>query len=100
MSHLADYPDDWKPTARDDVDVRSTGDQRMLYDRKRDRIHVLNETAEFIWLRCDGKHTLGDLADGIRRCFDVPQRADVKADVERVIGAMLRKDLLMPIPGH
>ena len=76
--------------------MRSSRDQPALYDPSGDRIHVLNETAEFIWHLCDGKHTLDDIANQIRLQFDVPEDVDLSSDVEHVIAAMLRKDLLLP----
>ena len=67
----------------------------MLYDSRRDRIHVLNETAELIWQYCDGEHTLADIEKDIRANFDVSPDIDVRGDVERAVLSMEKKGLLL-----
>ena len=66
----------------------------MLYDRARDKIHVLNETAMFIWHLCDGKHTVTDIVEQVGQEFEVAVATSVMEDVERVLASMLRLDLL------
>ena len=47
-----------KPRGRPEVHTRDTSRQRMLYDASTNTFHALNETAEYIWTLCDGRHTL------------------------------------------
>jgi len=95
LSHLPDQSADWKPRGRSDILARSTEDQRTLYDRARDKIHVLNETAEYIWHLCDGKHSVADIVEQVGHEFDIPDAVNVTEDVDRVLESMLRLDLLV-----
>jgi PqqD family protein of HPr-rel-A system len=83
-----------RPRARPDVLTRSSRRQRLLYDPRANTFHVLNETAELIWSLCDGRHTLEEIGEEVRRHFDVPQGVDLSADVERTIESLRRKGLL------
>ena len=52
-----------RPLARkQDLLVRELPNEVLVYDRERDRAHCLNETAAFVWKRCDGRRTPKDIA--------------------------------------
>ena len=59
------------PLRRADVNVRTVGDETVVLDRRRRRIHQLNATASFVWRRCDGRHAVDDIAAGLVDDFDV-----------------------------
>jgi hypothetical protein len=88
-----------KPRGRPDVHTRATSRQRMLYDSSTNTFHVLNETAEFIWTLCDGRHTLRQMEERIRAHFDVPPAIDLQTDIEHTI-VTLRKKGLLEDPGN
>jgi hypothetical protein len=41
----------------------------LVYDLDRDRAHCLNETAAFVWQRCDGRNTTAQIARGLGEQF-------------------------------
>jgi hypothetical protein len=43
--------------------VQPVGDQLVLYDQSRQRLHVLSRTSALVWRHCDGRHTVADLVD-------------------------------------
>src|SRR6266545_8256151 len=52
-----------KPLARkQDLLVKELPCEVLVYDLARDRAHCLNETAAFVWKRCDGRNTTRDIA--------------------------------------
>jgi hypothetical protein len=51
-----------KSLSRDQLVVEDLGAELMIYDQKRNRAFCLNQRAAFIWQRCDGKTTVGELA--------------------------------------
>ena len=57
-------PNEMKPKSlsRDQLVVEDLGAELMIYDQKRNRAFCLNQKAAFIWQRCDGKTTVGELA--------------------------------------
>jgi hypothetical protein len=53
-----------KPRAqRSDFLVKTVGDQVVLFDQSRRRLHVLSRTAALVWRHCDGQHTVAELRD-------------------------------------
>jgi hypothetical protein len=52
-----------RPLARkQDLLVRELADEVLVYDLANDEAHCLNETAAFVWMRCDGRNTPRDIA--------------------------------------
>jgi hypothetical protein len=50
--------------------VQTVGDQQVVYDQKRQRLHVLNRTTSLVWRHCDGQRTLSDLVELVGRELD------------------------------
>jgi hypothetical protein len=60
-----------KPVARKQgLVIQELPDEVLVYDLDRDRAHCLNATAAFVWQRCDGKNTTGQIARTLGRQFD------------------------------
>ena len=85
---------DWKPQARSVTVVRVTAKQTTVHDALHDKVHVLNDTARFIWAACDGRHTLEEIELELKLAFDIPPDADVRDDVARTVRGLQRRNLL------
>ena len=60
------------PTAcRKGLVIKEVGSELLIYDRKRDKAHCLNESAAAIWKRCDGQTTPAEIARSITNQHDV-----------------------------
>jgi len=60
-----------KPIARKQgLVIQELPDEVLVYDLERDRAHCLNQTAAFVWQRCDGKNTTQQIARTLGRQFD------------------------------
>jgi hypothetical protein len=57
------------------------GHEVMLYDLTGKTIHVLNETASFIWNCCDGNHNVNDMAKKTSGLFNIPSEKTI-SDIE------------------
>ena len=64
--------------------VRSVEGDVVVLDRREEKIHQLNATAAFIWERCDGRHSVDDIARGLATHFDADFGL-VKGDVAGVV---------------
>src|ERR1700716_498634 len=52
-----------KPIARKQgLVIQELPDEVLVYDLERDRAHCLNETAAFVWQRCDGRNSTAQIA--------------------------------------
>ncbi len=68
-----------KPLVRKDgLVVKELPEETLVYDTETDRAHCLNETAAFIWKRCDGRTTPAQIAR------ELSGEANVKLD-ERIV---------------
>jgi hypothetical protein len=55
-----------KPRARKDgLIVHELPNETLVYDLDRDRAHCLNETAAFVWQRCDGRKSTREIAQAL-----------------------------------
>ena len=60
-----------KPIARKEgLVIQELPDEVLVYDLDRDRAHCLNQTAAFVWQRCDGKNTTAQIARTLGQEFD------------------------------
>ena len=66
-------PNNMKPLARKEgLIVEELPDEVLVYDLDRDRAHCLNETAAFIWQRCDGRTTAKEIAASLGKKVSAP----------------------------
>jgi Coenzyme PQQ synthesis protein D (PqqD) len=78
------------PKRRTDLVVERAGREALIYSSAESgagaesggAIHALNATAAFIWDRCDGAHSLAEIARAVRAQFAVPADRDLVVDVQ------------------
>jgi len=66
----------------DAVMVREVDPELLLLDTESDQIHQLNQTASFIWRRCEEVGSVEELAALVAAEFDVGQDAILKDVIE------------------
>ena len=64
--------------------MRSVEGDVVVLDRRTEKIHQFNSTAAFIWERCDGRHSVIEIAERVAECF----KADLGAVSGDVAGAV------------
>ncbi len=57
------------------------------------KVFALNEVAEFIWSRIDGKRSLATIRDGILSDFSA-EKAQVEADIRELIAQLQESGLI------
>jgi|SRR5215813_11122528 len=89
-------PGDTKPLARKDgLVIQELFDETLVYDLERDRAHCLNQTAAFVWSRCDGRTTAGKIAEALKN--ELAEPVDEKL-VWLAIDQLGRNHLLRAVP--
>ena len=63
-----------RPKRRSDVNSRLIDGETVVLDRSANRIHQLNQTASFIWDRCDGARSAREIADQLVEAFEVDRQ--------------------------
>lgn len=90
------------PLRRSDVRMRIIEGETVVLDRHGGLIHQFNQTASYIWERCDGKSTIAAIAQQLAEAFDVhPETAanDVTVIVQRLQELnLLESSAARPVP--
>jgi hypothetical protein len=55
----------------------------------------LNSTATSVWICCDGKHSIREIADVVEKCFKSESKP-VLRDIIKIINDFSKKELLTP----
>jgi hypothetical protein len=88
------------PKRRPDLRARVFEGELVILDRERQLVHQLNQTASYIWHRCDGEHTVAAIATDVARDFDVDREA-ADRDVARAVRQLEAAGLVeMPAAGR
>jgi hypothetical protein len=85
---MTEKPPQWEAN----VETSNIGGETLVVNG--DEIHVLNETAAFIWRLCDGRHTPVEIEAALREEYAVPSDRDVAADIARTLADLRSKGLL------
>jgi len=73
-----------RPRRRAHLRARAVEGELVILDRERQLIHQLNQTASYIWRRCDGQHSVTAIARDVAQVFDVG-RQTAENDVAHAI---------------
>lgn len=65
----------------------------ILLDVASHRVHHLNPTASVIWQRCDGRHSVAEIATELADAYGV-SREKVLKDVLHTLGELARMKLI------
>jgi hypothetical protein len=82
-----------RPQRRGDLQERGLDGETLLLDRAAGFIHQFNETASFVWGRCDGRRPVTAIADELAQAFDIPP-ATARRDVASVVAQLHALGLL------
>ncbi len=62
---------------RSDLITEELKGELLVYDRSNDKAHCLNDTAAFVWGRCDGKTSIANIAGLLEREKKTPVSDEV-----------------------
>jgi hypothetical protein len=79
-----DTPASAYPRRRSRVRARAIEEETVILDCQRNLVHQLNETASYVWDRCDGEHSVAAIASDLVQAFDVALDTATK-DVAHVV---------------
>jgi hypothetical protein len=74
--------------------VREVDREILLLDTESDQIHQLNQTASFIWRRCDEAASAEEIAALLATEFEVEEDTALK-DVVEVLGKLRALNLIL-----
>lgn len=82
------------PQARKtDLEVAPLPEETVVYDRRTDKAHCLNQTAALVWENCNGRNEPRDIAQLVGASLSAPVPVDV---VSLAIAELAKAGLLEP----
>jgi hypothetical protein len=57
--------------------VQEMTNEVLVYDLNTNKAHSLNQTAAFVWKKCDGKNSVSDIAALLENEFNAPVQEDL-----------------------
>lgn len=82
-----------KPARKNDVWLRQSDKENVVYDPETRAVHMLNTTAMAIWVLCDGDTDPDEMVDAICELSGLPREV-VEEDVRRVLLQFEEADIL------
>uniref|UniRef100_A0A7C3ILZ5 PqqD family protein n=1 Tax=Candidatus Methanomethylicus mesodigestus TaxID=1867258 RepID=A0A7C3ILZ5_9CREN len=82
-----------RPKRNPDV-AEKIGAMTMLFDASAGRLFELNETGKRVWIMCDGKKTVKEIADAIKAEFGDEAR-NANDEVASFVAKMIEFNLLL-----
>ena len=76
---------------KDTLVARDIGDEEIIYDPDKKRIHILNKTGLFIWNLCDGQHSTEQIIAEVFRSFSLRSDLNDKTRIEKEIRLFLNQ---------
>ena len=81
--------------------LRPVGDQLVVFDQARQRLHVLSRTAAIVWRHCDGQHTVTELMKLVGDELGAPaDESLITLALEQLDEARLLEEQLARAPGE
>lgn len=81
------------PSREPDIVWRRVGDELVIYHKQSRNVHILNRTAMEIWMLCDGKHNVENIAAALSGMYNTSGE-ELKADVASIIADFNRLRLI------
>lgn len=81
---ITDYQ--FRPKKKDTILLKPLDDGAVLYEPEIELVHTLNPSAAFIWVHCDGDHSVNDIIELIKTQFE-----DFEQDPENAVIDIINK---------
>jgi len=78
-----------------DVRIVDLENEVLVYDDRAREVHLLNATARWIWLLCDGTHAPEEIVEEISRMYPGTPRETIRQDVEETLATLGEKRLVV-----
>lgn len=93
QAKVVDVGADFRPKRNPDV-AEKIGSITMLFDAAAGRLFELNETGKSVWVMCDGRRTVSEIAEALGAEYE-GSPSEMLKDVSSFVAKMLELNLLM-----
>jgi len=89
------FAENFFPRQKVDVKSRLMDGELVILDRNGGLVHQLNRTATYIWERCKGEHTVGEIGSQVCEMFEIDRETALR-DVIETVRQLRKVGLLQP----
>jgi len=90
---MPDFNPTDRPCSRNHLLFKELDDGGVVYDPTTETIHSLNPSAAFIWILCDGNHSILEIIDSVKKHFhEFP--ANPETEINQTLNQFLALDLI------
>lgn len=75
--------------------IERLGEELLLFDSSKGILFEVTETGKIIWIMLDGKHTVKNIKDQIRKEFE--EIGDLDKDISDFLNKLMERDLIEKI---
>jgi hypothetical protein len=79
-----------------DLEVHQVPDGYIVYQKQRDRVHYLNQTAAVIFEFCDGTLQPQDIVERVAKIYELDQMAH--HDIRAALDSLVQEGLVLSSP--
>jgi len=70
-------------------------DEAIVYNPDTKYVHVLNQTASFVWQHCDGSNSIDDILKNMKKGFDISSNErSVQSDISKIVNRFKELELV------
>jgi hypothetical protein len=82
------------PKKKQNLKVKVTGDEIIIYDMDLKKVHVVNEIAEKVLSFCDGTNSVEQISEHIKSEYETEDGKDICNDITGIIEKFNEIELL------
>ncbi len=84
-----------KPLRKGGVRLQEMENESLLYDEEKNKIHILNTVAGYVWDMCDGTHDTLEMKKKLRQSFEISRDVNLEEDIRHIIQNFADLELLV-----
>ncbi|GAC1566783.1 MAG: hypothetical protein NVS2B3_01460 [Vulcanimicrobiaceae bacterium] len=81
------------PLRKTNLEIRRVGEEVLVHDLEREKVHILNASAGDVLDLCDGEHSIADLTRALAAATGADARA-IEPDVRAIVATFSENDLI------
>jgi hypothetical protein len=85
---------DFRPKKRKEIQERKSDIEAILYNPETEAIHIVNMTAYKIWKLSNGKNTINDIENKLKKIYQVPDDSSLVEDIKTTVIKLKNQGLI------
>ncbi|MBU1627070.1 PqqD family protein [bacterium] len=84
----------YKPKKNNSILEKGSEPEVVLYNSETATVYIVNKTAFKIWKLSDGRHTIDDIVDKLKKSFNISDNSSIFSDIESTLAEFKTRGLI------